>query len=58
MEKEVENLNFSLLNKKAELNLVIKDKGSGNIQVKIINEEIDEVNSKVSNLKTKINDEQ
>ena len=43
-EKEVENLNCSLLNKKAELNMVTKDKGSGNIQVKIINEEIDEVN--------------
>jgi hypothetical protein len=39
---------MNLLNKKAELNLVIMEKGSGNIQVKIINEEIDEVNQKIA----------
>ena len=43
-EKEMENQNWSLLNKRAELSIIIKEKGSSNIQVKIINEEIDEVN--------------
>ena len=42
-EKDVEQLNWSMSNKKNELNVVIKEKGSGNIQVKIINEEVDEV---------------
>ena len=43
-EKELDNLNWSILNKRAELSIIIKEKGSSNIQVKIINEEIDEVN--------------
>jgi hypothetical protein len=30
-EKDIENQGFSLLNKKAELNVVIKEKGQGNI---------------------------
>lgn len=47
LEKELENQNWSLLNKRAECNLVIKEKGSSNIQVKIINEEIDEVSQKI-----------
>lgn len=46
-EKELENQNWSLLNKRAECNLVIKEKGSSNIQVKIINEEIEEVTQKI-----------
>ena len=44
IEKEIENENLSLQNKKAELSIVIRERGGGNIQVKIINEEIDEVN--------------
>jgi hypothetical protein len=42
LEKDIENQNFSLMNKKTELSIVIKEKGQGNIQVKIINEEVDE----------------
>ena len=41
--KELENQKWSLHNKRAECNLVVKENGSSNIQVKIINEEIDEV---------------
>jgi len=31
MEKEIENHSWSLLNKRAELNIVVKEKGSTNI---------------------------
>jgi hypothetical protein len=31
LEKDIENQSFSLLNKKTELNVVIKEKGQGNI---------------------------
>lgn len=41
-EKDIENQSFSLLQKKAELRNVINSKGQGNIQVKIINEEVEE----------------
>jgi hypothetical protein len=37
--------------------LVIKEKGSGNIQVKIINEEIDEVNQKIGEIKSRLGEE-
>lgn len=57
-ESEIENQFFSLQNKKSELGLVIKDKGASNIQVKIINEEIDEVNQKIGSIKSKLADEQ
>lgn len=57
-ENEIENQFFSLQNKKTELGVVIKDKGAGNIQVKIINEEIDEVNQKIGSIKSKLADEQ
>lgn len=50
-DRELETHNWSLLNKRAELSLVIKDKGPQNIQVKIINEEIDEVNQTIGSLK-------
>jgi len=30
-EKELENINFILSNKKTELNVVVREKGSGNI---------------------------
>ena len=56
-EKDIENQGFSLLNKKAELNVVIKEKGQGNIQVKIINEEVDEAQTNISSLKKKLEDE-
>ena len=45
-------------NKKTELGGVIKEKGASNIQVKIINEEIDEVNQKIGSIKSKLTDEQ
>ena len=57
-EKDLENQNWSLLNKRAECNLVIKEKGSSNIQVKIINEEIDEVSQKIGAIKTKLADDE
>lgn len=57
-EKELENQNWSLLNKRAECNLVIKEKGASNIQVKIINEEIDEVSQKIGAIKTKLAEEE
>jgi hypothetical protein len=40
------------------LALVIRDRGQGNIQVKIINEEIDEVNQKIGGMKAKRSEEQ
>ena len=36
---------------------MIRERGGGNIQVKIINEEIDEVNQKIATLRAKVNDE-
>lgn len=56
-EKELDNQNWSLLNKRAELNIVIKEKGQSNIQVKIINEEIDEVNQAIGSLKQQLEDD-
>ena len=56
-EKELENQNWSLLNKRAELNIVIKEKGQSNIQVKIINEEIDEVNQVIGGLKQQLDED-
>jgi uncharacterized coiled-coil DUF342 family protein len=57
-EKEIEQQNLSLQNKRAELNVIVKEKGAGNIQVKIINEEIDEVNMKIGGLKVKLKEDQ
>lgn len=56
-DREIENLNWSLLNKRAELSLIIKEKGASNIQVKIINEEIEEVNQNINQIKHKHEDE-
>ena len=56
-EKDIENQTFSLLNKKTELNNVIKEKGQGNIQVKIINEEVDEAQTSIQNLRKSIDEE-
>jgi len=47
-----------LQNKKNELNVIVKDKGPTNIQVKIINEEIDDVNQKIGSHKAKLKDEE
>ena len=58
IERDIENQVLSLQNKKAELNSVIAEKGQGNIQVKIINEEIDEVNQKIGGFKVKLQEEQ
>lgn len=38
--------------------MVVKDKGPSNIQVKIINEEIEEVNQKLNLLKSKLKEEE
>ena len=53
-EKEMETLQFSLTNKNAELSIVKNKKGSENIQVKIINEEIEDVQEKIDTSKASI----
>jgi hypothetical protein len=54
LEHEIESQYLSLQSKKAELSVVVKDKGPSNIQVKIINEEIEEVNQRLLGLKNKL----
>ena len=56
-ERDLESKTWSLLNKRAELNIVIKEKGQSNIQVKIINEEIDEVNQVIGGMKQKLEED-
>ena len=48
---------MSLQNKKTELNVIIREKGASNIQVKIINEEIEEVKQRMDTVQNKLNEE-
>jgi hypothetical protein len=57
-EREVESLSFSLQNKETELKLVVREKGLENIQVKIINEEVEEVKNKLKSVTSHILREQ
>lgn len=41
LEQKIESAALSVLNKKNELQSIIKEKGKDNLQVKIVNEEID-----------------
>jgi ArsR family metal-binding transcriptional regulator len=45
------------MNKKTELHLVIKEKGQGNIQVKIINEEVDEAQTNIGSMRKRLEEE-
>ena len=42
---------MSIITKRNELAQIIREKGKDNIQVKIINEEIDETNTQIAELK-------
>jgi hypothetical protein len=51
LEQKMETTALNILNKKNEISGVIREKGKDNIQVKIINEEIEESNNQFRELK-------
>jgi chromosome segregation ATPase len=51
LEQKMETAAMSILSKKNELAILMREKGKDNIQVKIINEEIDESNNQISEMK-------
>ena len=51
LEQKMETAALSIVSKRNELSQLIKEKGKDNIQVKIINEEIEESNNQIKELK-------
>ena len=51
LEQKMETSAMSIISKKNELAILLREKGKDNIQVKIINEEIDETNTQIHELK-------
>lgn len=54
LEQKMESAAMSLLAKKNEIQQIIKEKGKDSVQIKIINEEIDETNGLIRELKTQL----
>ena len=54
LEQKMESAAMGLITKKNELQLIQKDKGKDSIQAKLINEEIDETNNQVRELKIQL----
>lgn len=54
LEQKMESSALSIISKKNELAGLMRDKGKDNIQVKIINEEIDETNNQIKELKNQL----
>lgn len=52
LEQKMESAALSIVSKRNELGQLIREKGKDNIQVKIINEEIEESNNQIKELKT------
>lgn len=51
LEQKMETAALSIVSKRNELGNILREKGKDNIQVKIINEEIEESNSQIKELK-------
>ena len=54
LEQKMETSALSILTKKNELGTIIREKGKDNIQAKVINEEIEESNSQIRDLKNQL----
>jgi hypothetical protein len=54
LEQKMESAAFGLVAKKNELQVTIKEKGKDNMSVKLIQDEIDETNQQVRELKTQL----
>jgi chromosome segregation ATPase len=50
----METCAVSLATKKAEIQAIIKEKGKDSMQLKLVNEEVDEVNQQMRELKTQL----
>jgi chromosome segregation ATPase len=54
LEQKMESATMSLMSKRNELQTVSKDKGKESVQVKVIQDEIDETNGQMRELKTQL----
>ncbi len=50
----MESSALSIISKKTELGKLLKEKGKDNIQVKVINEEIEETNNQIHEMKKQV----